>query len=240
MPSKIKIGGHAVAWRLVTEPDDLTATRAAYDDAAARYAEFAREHFSANALHYAMIPVFAEQVRTAGDGLVADVGCGPGHITAHLRSLGVTAFGVDLSPELIALARDAHPELRFEVGLMGALDVADASLAGIVAFYSIIHSPPERLPETLAEFHRALAPGGHLLLSFQAYDGTDELAEAFDHKVAPAYRYSPDGVAALLHQAGLTEVARLMIDPSEDPQRGFPQAHLLARRRHVDPGPSAT
>ncbi|GAA4582317.1 class I SAM-dependent methyltransferase [Planotetraspora phitsanulokensis] len=214
----------------MTEPDYLTATRTAYDTNAARYAEFIGEHFPANPVHRVMISFFAELVRAAGDGLVADVGCGPGHVTAYLRSLGVTAFGIDLSPEMIALARDAHPELRFEVGLMGALDVEDASLAGVLANYSIIHTPPERLPETLAEFHRVLAPGGHLLLSFQGYDDPAELAEAFDHTVSLAYRYSPDRVAELLLKVGLAEVARLIVAPGEDPQRGFPQAHLLARR----------
>ncbi|WP_326826415.1 class I SAM-dependent methyltransferase [Streptosporangium sp. NBC_01756] len=214
----------------MTEPDFLTATRAAYDTASALYAESIPKLFHAGPLNHAMIPVFAELVRAAGDGLVADVGCGPGHITAYLRSLGVTAFGVDLSPEMIALARSAHPGIRFEVGLMGALEVEDASLAGVLANYSIIHTPPERLPETLAEFHRVLAPGGHLLLAFQAYDHPAEPAEAFDHKVSLAYRYSPDHVAELLLKAGIAEVARLICAPGEDPQRGFPQAHLLARR----------
>jgi SAM-dependent methyltransferase len=214
----------------MTEPDFLAATRAAYDTVAARYAENIPERYHSNPLHHAMISVFAELVRAAGDGLVADVGCGPGHVTAHLRSLGVTAFGVDLSPEMIALARDAYPELRFEVGLMDALEVEDASLAGVLANYSIIHTPPERLPGTLAEFHRVLAPGGHLLLGFPAYDGPAELAEAFDHTTALAYRYSPDRVAELLLKAGLAEVARLVIAPGEDPKRGFPQAHLLTRR----------
>ncbi|MET8339087.1 class I SAM-dependent methyltransferase [Streptosporangium canum] len=214
----------------MTEPDFLTATRAAYDTSAALYAETIPERFHADPLNHAMISVFAELVRAAGDGPVADVGCGPGHVTAHLRSLGVTAFGVDLSPEMVALARDAHPGLRFEVGLMDALEVEDASLAGVLANYSIIHTPPERLPGTLAEFHRVLAPGGHLLIAFQGYDDPTELAEAFDHKVSLAYRYSPGRVAELLLAAGLAEVARLVIAPGEDPQRGFPQAHLLARR----------
>ncbi|WP_239161358.1 class I SAM-dependent methyltransferase [Acrocarpospora phusangensis] len=219
----------------MTEPDFLTATRTAYDTSAVRYAEFIGEHFHANPINRVMIPFFAELVRASGDGLVADVGCGPGHITAYLRSLGVTAFGIDLSPEMIALARGSHPELRFEVGLMGALDAEDASLAGVLANYSIIHTPPERLPETLAEFHRVLVPGGHLLLSFPGYDDPAEFAEAYDHKVFLAYRYSPDRVAELLLKVGLAEVARLVGAPGEDPQRGFPQVYLLARRLTRNP-----
>ncbi|MGC5011359.1 class I SAM-dependent DNA methyltransferase [Streptosporangium sp. DT93] len=214
----------------MTEPDFLTATRAGYDDAAVPYAELIAARFFDNPLDHAMISVFAGMVRAAGDGPVADVGCGPGHVTAYLRSLDVTAFGVDLSPEMVALARAAHPELRFEVGRMEALEVEDASLSGILANYSIIHTPPELLPDTFAEFGRALAPGGLLLCAFQGYDHPAETAEAFDHRVCLAYRYSPDRVAALLSGAGFTEVARLVVAPGEDPVRGFPQAHLLTRR----------
>lgn len=58
----------------------------------------------------------------------------------------------------------------------------------------------------------------------------DAAAEPFDHRVSPAWRYSPDHVARLLGLSGVTEVARLVIAPGEDPARGFPQAHLLARR----------
>ncbi|MEU6713584.1 class I SAM-dependent methyltransferase [Nonomuraea sp. NPDC046802] len=214
----------------MTEPDYLTTTRADYDGGAALYAEFIGEAFLASPLHIAMFPVFAELVRAGGGGLVADVGCGPGHVTAHLHGLGVTAFGVDLSPEMIKIARAAHPELRFEVGLMSALEVEDGSLAGVLSNYSIIHTPPERLPETFAEFRRVLAPGGHALVAFQAHDHPSEVAEAFDHKMSPAYRYSPDRVAGMLLEAGLVEVARLVVAPGEDPNRGFPQAHLLTRR----------
>jgi trans-aconitate methyltransferase len=50
----------------------------------------------------------------------ADLGCGPGRITAHLAGLGVSAFGVDLSPKMIGLARHAYPDLRFTEGSMTA------------------------------------------------------------------------------------------------------------------------
>jgi len=51
-------------------------------------------------------------------GSVADVGCGPGYVTAHLHDSDVEVFGIDLSPEMIDIARRDHPHLRFEVGTM--------------------------------------------------------------------------------------------------------------------------
>ena len=56
------------------------------------------------------------------DGVVLDLGCGPGHITGHLRSLGVDAIGIDLVPEFIAHARAAHPDGEYRLGSMRSLD----------------------------------------------------------------------------------------------------------------------
>lgn len=51
---------------------------------------------------------------------------------------------------MLAVARDAHPAIRFDEGRLTALPLADHSLAGAVCWYSIIHTPPERLPEVFA------------------------------------------------------------------------------------------
>ncbi|MFD1937238.1 MULTISPECIES: class I SAM-dependent methyltransferase [Nonomuraea] len=211
-------------------PDFLHTTRSAYDSMAVQYAEFVSGQLERDPLDRSMLGVFAELVQDSGAGPVADLGCGPGHVTAHLHALGLTAFGVDVSPEMIGLARQAYPDLRFAEGSMSALDLPDGTLGGILARYSIIHTPPERLPEVFAEFHRVLTPGGHLLLSFQAHDVPSELAEAFDHTVSLAYRWSPDRVTDLLRESGIVEVARLVIAAEQDERRGFPQAHLLARK----------
>jgi SAM-dependent methyltransferase len=90
-------------------------------------------------------------VRAAGARPVADLGCGPGRVTAHLHALGLNAFGVDLSPQMVAVARRTHPGLRFDEGSMLALDISDGALGDIVAMYSIIHIPQEQLPEVFAE-----------------------------------------------------------------------------------------
>jgi SAM-dependent methyltransferase len=221
----------------VTSSEQLATVRDDYDDKAEAYTAFIGEAFAGQPLNHVMLQAFADLVRQSGGqadgGQVADAGCGPGHVTAFLRDRGVDAFGVDLSPRLVEHARAAYPGVRFDVGDMGdlgALGVATGGLAGVVANYSVIHTPPDALPATLAELSRFLAPGGYLLLSFQALDAAGGPAEPFDHKVSPAWRYSPDHVVGLLGRHGVAEVARLVIAPGEDPARGFPQAHLLGRR----------
>jgi SAM-dependent methyltransferase len=82
----------------------LVETRTSYDTVAVSYAEQVRDALAEEPYLQASLALFADQVRTAGDGLVVDVGCGPGHVTAHLHKLGIDAFGIDLSPAMIDVA----------------------------------------------------------------------------------------------------------------------------------------
>ncbi|MDB1086765.1 class I SAM-dependent methyltransferase [Streptomyces sp. ACA25] len=201
------------------------ATADAYDAVAVRYAAFARHALDALPLDRAVLAAFAETVRAVGPGPVAELGCGPGCVTAHLRDLGLDVFGVDLSPAMIDLAREAYPDLRFEVGSMDALDLADGRLQGIVSWYSVIHTPPQDVPPYLDEFRRVLAPDGTLLLAFFESDG--EPPTAFDHKVATAYRWPIDELAGLAGAAGFTEAGRMLREPHEGER--FRRGHLLMR-----------
>lgn len=214
----------------MVEHDALSATREAYDAAASVYAQQFRDALQDRPLDRAMLGVFAEAVRAGGGAQVVDVGCGPGHVTAHLAELGVSVFGVDASPAMIELARQDCPGLRFEVGSMAALDIADGVLGGVLSRWSVIHTPPQELPVIFAEFARVLAPGGHLLIGFSATDGPSHLTQVFDHAVAPAYRWWPDHLSALLRTAGLAEVARMVREPQPTDRRQFQEIQLLARR----------
>ena len=137
-------------------------------------------------------------------GPVLDVGCGPGQITAHLRSLGADASGIDLVPEFIAYAQATHPDVPYRLGSMQHLDLEDASVAGILTWYSLIHYPPAELDGVLARLRRVLAPGGTLVVGF--FDGAE--VAAFDHKVATAYWWPVDEFSARLARAGFTEIDR--------------------------------
>ncbi|MDF2259358.1 class I SAM-dependent methyltransferase [Streptantibioticus ferralitis] len=217
----------------MTEPDFLRATRASYDSIATDYAERFGGELAAKPLERAMLAGFADLVRAAGAGPVADIGCGTGRVTAHLSGLGVSVFGVDLSPGMLEVAREAHPDLRFEVGSMLDLDLPDGALGGVMAWYSIIHVPQERLPEVFAEFYRVLAPGGHALLAFQVGDEPLRRTEAFGRPISLEFhRRQPDRVAELLTEAGLVICARLLRERDEGGEfpETTPQGFLLARK----------
>lgn len=218
----------------MTEPAELTATRAGYDALAEQYGELSQAALDAAPLDRALLGAFAELVRTDHpDPLVLDVGCGPGTVAGHLAGrLGVPARGIDLSPAMVEHARRAHPGVVFDVGEMGSLDAPDGSVAGLVAWYSLIHVPAGRRQAVVGEFARVLRPGGHLLLAFQVGEDTLHLDEAFGRPVQlDFHRLQPDDVVALLERAGFDVTARLVRapDPSSVAAQ-IPQGFVLARR----------
>ena len=157
------------------------------------------------------------------EGTVLDAGCGPGHLTAYLTDLGLTARGIDLVPRFIGNARTNWPAVDFAVGSLRTLDVADGSLHGILAWYSLIHCEPSELAGVVDEFHRAMSPGGTLVVGF--FDG--DQVESFDHKVTTAYRWPADEMSRILSQAGFVEVDRLQRVGTDSTR---PHAALALRR----------
>jgi SAM-dependent methyltransferase len=208
----------------------LVDARQSYDTVAKSYADFVRGYPEGQIYSLSTFALFADLVNAAGGGTVADIGCGPGHVTVHLRNLGLDAFGVDLSPGMIELARGEHPGVRFEVGSMTALDLENDSLGGIVAWYSTIHVPDEELGTAFAQFHRVLRPGAPVLLGFHAGEGSKLKTEGYGGHPMKIYvhRRTPAQVGARLEQAGFAVEARtLLLDDS------YPGGIVIARRPTV-------
>ncbi|MFH9015948.1 methyltransferase domain-containing protein [Streptomyces sp. NPDC017943] len=213
----------------MADTDFVSATRTFYDTVAEDYAAQFRKPHTDVVLDRVQLDAFAELVGEGGR--VADLGCGPGRVTAYLASRGLSVSGLDLSESMLAIARREHPGLRFERGSMLELDLPDASLDGVVAWYSTIHTPDEQLPALFAGFHRVLRPGGHLLLGFQCGDEPRHYERAFGHEVSLTFlRRRPEGVAALLAEAGLAVRSTTVRAPDEDRGDPVPQASLIARR----------
>lgn len=100
----------------MTEPEFVRATRASYDAIAEDYAVRFRGELEAKPFERAVLSAFAEIVRAAGGGPVADVGCGTGRVTGFLHSQGLDVSGIDLSPGMLAIARRTYPHIAFNTG----------------------------------------------------------------------------------------------------------------------------
>lgn len=208
---------------------DPTGTiRQSYDRVAATYAERLFAELAGKPLDRALLDCLAEQAR--GSGPVADVGCGPGQVASYLSERGVPVLGVDLSPEMVAVARRLNPGLPFRQGDMLALDVADGAWGGIAVFYAIVHLSPDEVSRALREFRRVLRPGGWLLLAFHVGAELVHRDELWGESVALNFRFSETAeLERRLDQAGFAVEARIERQPYPDAEHPSRRAYLLAR-----------
>ena len=201
----------------------LDSVRAAYDIATEAYARKFVSELDHKPFDCALLKRFAASVDEGRP--VLDLGCGPGHTPAHLTSLGLLATGVDLSPRMIEIASQTFPQSRFEVGDFCSLRHESSSVAGILAFYCIVHLTPEQLVPAFAEMHRVLSDDGVLLLSFHV--GTEMLrAENFlETSAALDFTFfEPSQIETLLRSVGFDWVdvrVRAPYETEHPSQRGY-------------------
>lgn len=206
----------------------LTRTRASYDTDASGYTEKVQGLLDDNPHLRAHLDLFVELVQRDGGGLVADIGCGPGYVTRHLHDAGPETFGIDLSPEMIAIAQRDHPDLHFEVGTMTSLDLDDRSVAGIVAFWSTIHVPDHAMAGVVAEFHRVLRPGGYVLVGFHVGDRVRHSSTGYTGEPVSVDTHlrRPSTMSDWLRDADFRIESESVFRPDDD----VPGAIVLARR----------
>ncbi|WP_323791607.1 DUF480 domain-containing protein [Nocardioides sp.] len=205
-----------------------TAVRTSYDAVAASYAQNFVDELAEMPFERMLLDRVA-----AGPGPVVEVGCGPGHVTAHLAAQGADAHGIDLSPEMIDQALNRYRDGRYEVGdLRRLMRPTNAEGWGaVLAWYSLIHFAPSELPSAIEALVRPLAPGGTLLLAMHA--GTEVLSPGtwFDHEISLDFvLHQPAEVVALVEQAGLVDVEWYHRGPVTTRGERQERLYVLARK----------
>jgi ubiquinone/menaquinone biosynthesis C-methylase UbiE len=170
--------------------------------------------------------------RVKGQGAICDMGCGPGHIARFLHDAGTNVFGLDLSSRMIEEARRLNPEISFRQGNMLALDLPDASLAGIAAFYAIVNLPREALPQVFREMARVLKQDGLLLLAFHIGDETLHRDEWLDRPISLDFSFfPPQAIQRDLEVAGLTVEEVIEREPyAPEVEHQSRRAYIFARK----------
>lgn len=208
--------------------------QAVYDAVARAYHDQLGDELAGKPLDRAVLHAFTE---LAGAGTIADVGCGPGHITRFLAARHSRVMGVDISPGMISVAREHAPSLAFAVGSMLQLPAADGAWSGVVALYSIIHLTAAERAQACREFARTVRPGGWLLAAFHI-DSTDFAAGAVNHLTTwfgkdvelDGYFLEPASVVRDVEAAGFAVSATLIRSPRPDIEYPSRRCYLLAER----------
>ena len=203
-------------------------TRDSYDRLAGEYVRRIYEELQHKPLDQQQLDEFAARVK----GAVCDLGCGPGHVARYLWEQGVQVCGIDLAPGMVDQARRLNPAIKFEQGNMFALDAPDATWAGIIAFYSIIHVPSGEHLLIFSEMRRVLQPDGILLLAFHVGDKVVHFAELWGQAVSIDFHFfRTEDVTDALRSAGFEVEKIVERDPYPEIEAQTRRAYILASNR---------
>jgi ubiquinone/menaquinone biosynthesis C-methylase UbiE len=213
-----------VQFNLVTRSEiEASYDRVAQEFADEFFGELARKPFDCQ-----LLDEYAEML--GGKGRVCEIGCGPGQIARYLKDRGTNMCGVDLSQQMVEHARRLNSDITFEKGDMRQLtSFPDASLAGVVLFYSIIHLKREDVPSALKELYRVLEPGGKALISFHGGEGELHRDEWYEKPVSiDVTLFEAPEMATFLESARFT-VERMFERKPYDFEYPTPRMYVLAR-----------
>lgn len=201
-----------------------------YDAVARAYADEIYGELAGKPFDRELLDRFAEKLR--GRGPVCDLGCGPAQIARYLRDRGVSVFGLDLSAGMLAEAQRLNPDLQFVQSSMLATGLASGVLAGIAAFYCIIHIPRKQVVIALQELRRVLQPGGLLLITFHLGSEDSHHDELFGRPVSlDVAFFTTAEMSGYLREAGFQIDEDLERDPyGPDVEYQSRRGYILASR----------
>lgn len=205
-------------------------TQSSYDAVAQDYADRFHDELTRKPFDRKMLEWLVERVGDSGQ--ICDIGCGPGQVAAYMKSLGADSSGIDLSPQMVEQARRLFPDIPFQQGNMLDLSgIADASFAGITAFYAIIHIPYERVVDSLKAMHRVLKPGGYLLLTFHIGEEVRHLDAWWEKTVNLDFNFFTTAqMKTDLTEAGFTLTEVIERDPYPDIEVQTRRAYIFVRK----------
>jgi SAM-dependent methyltransferase len=150
-------------------------------------------------LHSFYLPFLADRAR------VLDLGCGMGGFVKLLRTQGIDGYGVDSDPQCIAEAR-AHHLPVVEADVIDYLRTLEpASLDAIFSAHMVEHMPYAVVLETIQLAHRALRPGGRLVLVTPNPRALVTHLEMYHLHFGHIAMYHPKLLAFFMHYAGFAK-----------------------------------
>jgi SAM-dependent methyltransferase len=161
-----------------------------------------------------------DAVRLRPGTRLLDVATGPGALAGKAASRGARPIGIDLSPQMVELARQLHPAINFYEADVEHLPFPDDAFDAIVCAFGLGHFP--RPEVAVAESVRTLLPGGRIAFSWWDDPSRQRIQGVFRDAIAEVgismpldvpqghnvFRFSNTGeFLRLLEGAGLIEVA---------------------------------
>jgi SAM-dependent methyltransferase len=161
-----------------------TDPRALYDQTAANWSR----HQPTSLSDYTARPQVMDMCEPLAGKRILDLGCGEGYCSRMLRQRGASdVLGVDLSPRMVELAREAERAqplgIRYDVADAAKVDLDVGRVDIVLAMFLFNYLGVEQMRETMVNVHRMLAPGGHFVFA------VPHPAFAFMRSAAPPFYF---------------------------------------------------
>jgi ubiquinone/menaquinone biosynthesis C-methylase UbiE len=162
---------------------------------------------------------------------VWDFGCGPGQTTKYLKTLGIEISGLDLSEKILEQARTIHPAIPFRKGNILELEFDNDSIAGVVAFYAIVHFTEEQVGTAFREVFRVLQPCGIFLFTYHIGEETIHLDEFLGKKVDIDFMlFTAEFIFNCLKDSGFEKIEVIEREPYRGMEHESRRAYVFAKK----------
>ncbi|OGW18200.1 MAG: methyltransferase type 11 [Nitrospirae bacterium GWC2_57_13] len=214
-----------MAAQLVVVGQELNIIETIYDRIAKEYADaFTAEH-DKKPKDQEILRRFSQEVGARRP--VWDLGCGPGQTSHYLKDLGVEISGLDLSGKLLEQASVLHQGIHFRKGDILDLEFENDSIAGVVAFYAIVHFTEEQAMVAFREVFRVLQPDGLFLFTYHIGEGTIRVRAFLGKKVdIDLMFFTNDFISRCLKENGFEVIETIEREP-------YPGVEYQSRRAYV-------
>ena len=208
---------------------EINKIKRAYDTVAIAYSEaFSGEH-EKKPKDQEILRRFSKEI---GDKKpVWDFGCGPGQTTKYLKDLEIEISGLDLSEKILEQARTIHPEINFRKGNILKLEFDDDSIAGVVAFYAIVHFTEEQVEIAFREAFRVLQPDGLFLFTYHVGEDTIRIKEFLGKKISINFMFfTSDFIYSCLKKSGFIKIEIIEREPYPGVEYESRRAYAFAKK----------
>ena len=165
---------------------------------------------------------------------VWDFGCGPGQTTKYLNDLGIEISGLDISEKSLEQARIIYPKIHFKKGNILELEFDDDSIAGVVAFYAIVHFTKEQVASAFQEILRVLQPGGLFLFTYHIGEETIHLDEYLGKKIDIEFMYfTTNFVLSCLNEIGFSKIEIIEREPYPEVEYESQRAYVFTKKPNL-------
>lgn len=197
-----------------------------YDKTARNYADKFMDELRHKHLDRILLKSFASE--NSDRAKIIDLGCGPGQTTKYLYDCGQTdILGVDISPQMVTVAKNINPHLHFDIADILRLKYPDRFFDSAIAFYSIVHFDYGQIKTAFKEIKRVLADKGQFLFSFHIGDNTVHLDDFLDNQVnIDFYFFETTKITDLLTETGFEIIDIIERQPYKDVEYPSRRAYI--------------